>query len=71
MVNPACAIATDATVDDVTISDIEKAGALRLRKIPGRAARRGFPWDPFSLVLADQFPAQDRHGREHAFTVNG
>ena len=71
MVNPSCAIATGGTVDDVTISDIEKEGVVRLRKIPGRAAHRGFPWDPFSLVLADQFPALDRHGREHAFTVYG
>ena len=71
MVNPSGAIATDGTVDDVTISDIEKEGVIRLRNIPRRGAHRGLPWDPFSLVLADQFPAQDRHGREHAFTVNG
>ena len=71
MVNPSCAIATDGTVDDVTISDIEKEGVVRLRKIPGRTGHRGFPWDTFSLVLADQFPAQDRHGREHTFAVNG
>ena len=71
MVNSSCAVAIDGTVDEVTISDIEKEGVVRLRRIPGRAAHRGFPWDPFSLVFADQFLAQDRHGREHAFAVNG
>ena len=71
MVDPSRAVAPDGTIDDATISDIEKEGVVRLRQIPGRSGHRGFPWDPFSLVLADQFPAQDRHGRKHAFTVNG
>ena len=71
MVDPSRAVAPNGTIDDVTLSDIEKEGVVRLRRIPGRSGHRGFPGDPLSLVLADQFPAQDRHGRKHAFTVNG
>jgi hypothetical protein len=71
MVDPSRAITPNGTIDDVPISDIEKEGVVRLRPIPGRSGHRGFPWDPFSRVLADQFPTQDRHGREHAFAVNG
>ena len=71
MVKPSRAIAPDGTIDDAPISDIEKEGVFRLRQIPGWPGHRGFPGDPFSLVLADQFPAQGRYGRKHAFTVNG
>ena len=58
MVDPSRAVAPNGTIDDVTLSDIEKEGVVRLRRIPGRSGHRGFPGDPFSLVLADQFPAQ-------------